>query len=58
MIPKSEKDARWQDYFDDYCFNEFGGREPSGREHDEAAAYADEMEEEEENAAKREARAV
>lgn len=39
---------RWQEYFDDYCINNFGGRDPVGREYDEAAAYADEMTEEDE----------
>jgi hypothetical protein len=32
----------WQQAFDDYCFNNFGGREPEGREFDEAAEAADE----------------
>lgn len=46
-ITKAERDALWQQFFDDYCFNELGGREPSGREHDEACEYADERLEEE-----------
>lgn len=41
--------ARWQEYFDEYCLNELGGRNPEGREFDEASAYADERLEEEED---------
>lgn len=38
----------WQIHFNDYCMDNFGGADPTGRDYDEAAAYADEMMEEEE----------
>jgi hypothetical protein len=47
---QDDRDARWQQHFDDYCHNEFGGREPSGREHDEATDYANSQMEEEDGA--------
>jgi hypothetical protein len=37
----------WQQHYNDYCIDNFGGREPSGQEHDEAVEYADQMVEEE-----------
>lgn len=46
-IPWTDADHRWQQHFNDYCMDNFGGREPSGREHDEASAYADQQTEEE-----------
>ena len=36
-------DNDWQTHYNDYVLDNFGGREVSGREHDEAAEYADEM---------------
>lgn len=43
---QEEQDKLWQQFYDDYCFNNFGGRQPEGREHDEAAEAAQEALEE------------
>jgi hypothetical protein len=43
------RNQRWQQHFDDWCLDNIGGREPSGREISEAEQYADEMMEEEDN---------
>lgn len=44
---QEERDRRWQEHYDAYCFDEFGGGQPEGRQHDEAVAYANEAMEEE-----------
>jgi hypothetical protein len=44
------RNAHWQQYYDDYCLEHFGGAQPEGRQHDEAVQYAnDRMEEEEDD---------
>lgn len=43
------RNRRWQEYFDNYCLETLGGRNPEGREFDEAADYADEKLEEEDD---------
>ena len=43
--------ARWQEAFDDYVLENFGGRDVTGREYDEACDYANqEVEAEDDNA--------
>lgn len=40
-LAEAERDARWQEHFNNYVIDNFGGRsELTGREHDEAADYA------------------
>ena len=44
---QAERDRRWQQHFDNYCVDNFGGRDPTGRELDEAEQHANEQMEEE-----------
>lgn len=39
----TDDERAWQEHYQDYCIDNFGGREVFGREHDEASAYADQM---------------
>lgn len=36
-----QRSARWQECFDEYVRENFGGRDVTGRDYDEACAYAD-----------------
>lgn len=40
---QAEREARWQQHYDDYCRDNFGGAQPEGQDHDAACDYANEM---------------
>jgi hypothetical protein len=43
---QAERDRLWQQHYDDYCRDHFGGRQAEGRDHDAACDYANEQLEE------------
>jgi hypothetical protein len=43
------RQQRWQQHYDDFCFNELGGLVAEGSDHDRASEYADEQLEAEED---------
>ena len=47
QLAQDARQERWQQHYDNYCIDEFGGRQPEGREHDQAVQFANDMMEEE-----------
>lgn len=45
---QDKREARWQQHYDDYVLENFGGRDVEGVANDEACDYADEMMEQDE----------
>lgn len=37
---QEEQDTIWQQAYDNYCLDNFGGRQPEGADHDEAVESA------------------